>query len=110
MVETENGVLYTILEEGSGALVGEKSALVSYEGKLVDGTVFDSSQEGQTVPFSASQVIPGLGEVLSVMQVGDSWEIVIPSSLAYGEQGVPGTIGPNETLIFTVTVEDIDSE
>ena len=110
VVETENGVLYTILEEGSGALVGEKSALVSYEGKLVDGTVFDSSPEGQTVPFSASQVIPGLGEVLSVMQVGDSWEIVIPSSLAYGEQGVPGTIGPNETLIFTVTVEDIDSE
>lgn len=112
VTETENGVLYTALEEGSGALVGENTALVSYEGRLVDDTVFDVSPDGETVPFSASQVIPGLGEVLSSMQVGDSWEIVIPSDLAYGEQGIPesGIIGPNETLIFTLTVEGIETE
>jgi len=110
VIEADNGVLYTVLEEGSGAVVGENAALVSYTGMLIDGTVFDSSPEGETATFTASQVIPGMGELLSSMQVGDSWEMVIPSELAYGEQGIPGVIGPNETLIFTITVEGIEAE
>jgi FKBP-type peptidyl-prolyl cis-trans isomerase len=107
--KTKSGVLYSIVKSGNGALVGTKTALVQYKGSLVDGTVFDSSEnnEGESVPFSSEQVIPGLGELLSLMRVGDEWEIVIPYDLAYGEQGAGGVVGPGETLIFTVSVTGI---
>ncbi|NCU41101.1 MAG: hypothetical protein EOM19_00020 [Candidatus Moranbacteria bacterium] len=109
--KTESGVLYSVVKSGSGALVGKKTALVQYKGSLVDGTVFDSSENngGESVPFSSEQVIPGLGELLSLMRVGDEWEIVIPYELAYGDQGVQGVVGPGETLIFTVSVTGIQN-
>ncbi len=109
--KTKSGVLYSVVKSGNGALVGTKTALVQYKGSLVDGTVFDSSENsgGESVPFSSEQVIPGLGELLSLMRVGDEWEIVIPYDLAYGEQGAGGVVGPGETLIFTVSVTGIQS-
>jgi FKBP-type peptidyl-prolyl cis-trans isomerase FklB len=73
---------------------------VHYEGALVDGTVFDSSfDRGEPVSFRVDQVIEGWQEALQMMSVGDTWEIVIPSELAYGAQG-QGPIGPHETLVF----------
>jgi len=107
--EIEGGILYKEMTSGSGALVGERVALVQYEGKTVDGTVFDSSEQngGESVPFSSAQVIPGLGSALALMQVGDTWEIVVPGELAYGDQGIPGVIDPGATLIFTITVEEL---
>lgn len=109
--KTQSGVLYSVIKSGTGALVGTKTALVQYKGSLVDGTVFDSSENngGESVPFSSDQVIPGLGELLSLMRVGDEWEVVIPYDLAYGEQGVQGVVGPGETLIFTVSVTSIQN-
>lgn len=107
--KTESGVLYSVVKSGSGTVVGTKTALVQYKGSLTDGTVFDSSEKngGESVPFSSEQVIPGLGEILSLMRVGDEWEIVIPYELAYGEQGIQGVVGPGETLIFTISVTEI---
>lgn len=107
--EMEGGVLYKEITSGSGALVGERTALVQYEGKTVDGTVFDSSEQngGESVPFSSAQIIPGLGSALALMQVGDTWEVVVPGELAYGDQGIPGVIDPGSTLIFTITVEEL---
>ncbi|NCU42676.1 MAG: hypothetical protein EOM19_08310, partial [Candidatus Moranbacteria bacterium] len=107
--KTESGVLYSVVKSGKGTVVGTKTALVQYKGSLTDGTVFDSSEKngGESVPFSSEQVIPGLGEILSIMRVGDEWEIVIPYQLAYGEQGIQGVVGPGETLIFTISVTDI---
>jgi len=76
---------------------------VHYTGKLIDGTVFDSSVErGVPASFGVTQVIPGWVEALQLMHEGDKWRLYIPSDLAYGPNGAGGVIGPNMTLIFDV--------
>lgn len=108
---TDSGLQYRVLESGEGATPGaEDSVEVHYEGKLIDGNVFDSSYErGEPVTFRVDQVIEGWQEALQMMSVGDTWEIVIPSELAYGEQG-QGPIGPHETLIFQVELLDVAND
>ncbi|CBV44162.2 FKBP-type peptidyl-prolyl cis-trans isomerase [Halomonas elongata] len=105
---TDSGLQYRELESGDGATPSaEDTVKVNYEGKLIDGTVFDSSYErGEPVSFRVGQVIDGWQEALQLMSVGDTWEIAIPSDLAYGAQG-QGPIGPNETLIFKVELLDV---
>ncbi|PXX96710.1 FKBP-type peptidyl-prolyl cis-trans isomerase [Halomonas sp. LBP4] len=106
---TDSGLQYKVLEAGDGASPGPESNVeVHYEGTLIDGTVFDSSySRGEPVNFRVGQVIEGWQEALQLMSVGDTWEIVIPSELAYGAQG-QGPIGPHETLIFKVELLDVD--
>lgn len=112
VVTTESGLQYQVLTAGSGA----KPALtdqvkVHYEGKLLNGEVFDSSyKRGEPVTFGLNQVIPGWQEGLQLMSVGSKWKIFIPSDLAYGPGGTGGPIGPNETLIFEVELLDINPE
>lgn len=108
---TDSGLQYKVLEAGDGASPGPESSVeVHYEGTLIDGTVFDSSYErGEPVNFRVGQVIEGWQEALQLMSVGDTWEIVIPSELAYGAQG-QGPIGPHETLIFKVELLDVEAD
>ncbi|MFY0992750.1 FKBP-type peptidyl-prolyl cis-trans isomerase [Halomonas sp. C05BenzN] len=108
---TDSGLQYRVLEAGDGATPGPESSVeVHYEGTLIDGTVFDSSYErGEPVSFRVGQVIEGWQEALQLMSVGDTWEIVIPSELAYGAQG-QGPIGPHETLIFKVELLGVDAD
>ncbi len=76
---------------------------VHYTGKLIDGTVFDSSEErGEPATFGVTQVIPGWVEALQMMKAGSKWRLYIPSQLAYGPNGAGNIIGPNSTLIFDV--------
>jgi FKBP-type peptidyl-prolyl cis-trans isomerase len=76
---------------------------VHYEGKLLDGTVFDSSvQRGEPAEFALNRVIPGWTEGVQLMTVGSKYRFWVPSDLAYGETGTPGPIGPNQTLMFEV--------
>lgn len=104
VVVTASGLQYRVLDPGQGATPGEDDVVsVHYEGRLVDGTVFDSSRErGEPAVFPVGGVIPGWTEALQLMQEGDRWEIALPAELAYGEQGVPPVIGPSAVLIFEV--------
>ena len=101
---TATGLQYEILAEGEG--VSPKpgdNVTVHYTGKLIDGTVFDSSVErGEPATFGVTQVIPGWVEALQMMKPGAKYRLYIPSELAYGPQGAGGVIGPNATLIFDV--------
>ncbi len=82
---------------------------VMYEGRLIDGTVFDSSVDrGEPAQFGVTQVIPGWVEALQLMSVGDKWKLTIPSNWAYGERGAGGVIGPGSTLIFEVELISIN--
>ncbi|TNE39569.1 MAG: FKBP-type peptidyl-prolyl cis-trans isomerase [Alphaproteobacteria bacterium] len=75
---------------------------VHYEGRFIDGRVFDSSYNGPPAVFPLNGVIPGWTEGLQHMAIGDKFELTIPSELAYGDQGYPGAIPPNTTLVFDV--------
>ena len=109
---TDSGLQYKVLEEGT-VLQWPKShsrVRVHYEGRLQDGTVFDSSYERNTpAEFSLNQVIPGWTEGVQLMKPGSKYEFYIPPQLGYGERGIPGVIPGNSVLIFTVELLDIVS-
>lgn len=106
---TPSGLQYMVLRQGAGQRPMPSSQVrVNYEGKLLDGTVFDSSYErGQPAEFGLSQVIAGWTEGVALMPVGAKYRFWIPSDLAYGPQGASGMIGPNATLTFDVELLDI---
>lgn len=101
---TPSGLQYEVLKEGDGPQPASTDQVeVHYTGKLIDGTVFDSSEErGVPATFGVTQVIPGWVEALQLMKAGSRWRLFIPSQLAYGPNGAGGVIGPNATLIFDV--------
>lgn len=100
---TASGLQYQIVKEGTGIKPGPNDVVtVHYTGRLIDGTVFDSSVErGEPATFAVGQVIPGWVEGLQMMNEGSAWRFFIPSELAYGSHGT-GPIQPNSTLIFDV--------
>ncbi|MDE6121563.1 MAG: FKBP-type peptidyl-prolyl cis-trans isomerase [Muribaculaceae bacterium] len=106
---TSSGLQYEVIEEGTGAQPSANDQVkVHYTGKLIDGTVFDSSVErGEPATFGVTQVIPGWVEALQMMKAGAKWRLFIPSALAYGPNGAGGVIGPNQTLIFDVELLEV---
>ena len=106
---TESGLQYQVLAEGEGAspTLGD-TVKVHYTGRLLDGTVFDSSvQRGEPATFPVSGVIAGWTEALQLMKPGTKFQVWIPSDLAYGERGTGRDIGPNETLTFEMELLEI---
>lgn len=101
---TPSGLQYQVVVAGEGASpTATDTVTVHYEGRLIDGTVFDSSYgRGQPISFGLNQVIAGWTEGLQLMQEGATYQLFIPSELGYGERGAGGAIGPNEALIFKV--------
>ncbi|GAA5483316.1 FKBP-type peptidyl-prolyl cis-trans isomerase [Haloferula sargassicola] len=111
---TDSGLQYEILEPGGEETYkapkegeADKQFLVHYRGTLINGTQFDASPEGETVPMTL-QVIDGFKEALQMMPVGATWKLYIPSELAYGEERRSAEIGPNSVLIFEVELEKIE--
>lgn len=98
-----SGVQYKVFKEGNGAMPKDTSLVtVNYEGRLIDGTVFDSSyKRGQAVDLRANQVIKGWTEALVHMPAGSVWEVYIPQELAYGERE-QGQIKPYSPLVFKI--------
>ncbi len=105
---TASGLQYKILTAGTGATpTAAQKVKVNYEGRLIDGTVFDSSyKRKQPATFACNQVIKGWTEALTLMPVGSKWELYIPQELAYGAREA-GKIPPFSTLIFTVELLEI---
>lgn len=106
---TDSGLQYEVLTEGTGASpLATDQVTVHYTGKLLDGTVFDSSVDrGQPATFGLNQVIRGWTEGVQLMKVGSKYRFYIPSDLAYGERGAGGDIGPGATLMFDVELIEI---
>lgn len=112
VVTLPSGLQYKILTAGNGSKPGKDDTVtVEYTGKLIDGQVFDSTDKaGKPATFRVSQVIPGWTEALQLMPAGSTWEIYVPSNLAYGARAVGGPIGPNETLIFKIHLISVKKE
>jgi len=111
VVTLASGLQYKVLRSGKGKVhpKATDTVVTHYHGTLIDGTVFDSSYErNEAVSFPVNAVIKGWTEALQKMKVGDKWQLVIPSNLAYGEQGAPPKIGPDATLIFNVELLKIN--
>ena len=109
VITTESGLQYKVLTEGSGSSpTAQDRVSVHYEGRLINGEVFDSSiQRGVPTEFNVGGVIKGWTEALLLMKPGSKWQLYIPSELAYGSQGSGPQIGPNATLIFDVELLEI---
>ena len=103
---TKSGLQYRVVKKGDGAKPGATDEVtVHYEGRLINGTVFDSSiKRGQPATFPVNGVIKGWTEALQLMSEGAEYELYIPAALAYGQRGAGQDIGPNETLIFKVSL------
>lgn len=101
---TPSGLQYEVITEGKGAKPTPESVVsVNYKGSLVNGNVFDQSQEGQPAEIPLNRVIQGWSEGIALMTVGSKYKFYIPGNLGYGPNGNPqGGIGPNEVLIFDV--------
>jgi FKBP-type peptidyl-prolyl cis-trans isomerase FklB len=110
VVVTTSGLQYKILKQGSGAKPATGSSVtVHYKGTLVDGTVFDSSfDRGQPATLSLGQVIKGWQEAVPMMKTGSTWQIYVPSELAYGDRAASELIGPASTLIFDIELISIN--
>ena len=108
VVALDDGVMYQVQSSGKGSSpTAQDTVRVSYKGTLMDGTVFDQTQPGQTATFNLANTIPGWREVLPLMKEGDKWEVVIPPAQAYGETGAPPAIPPNAPLIFEITLVEV---
>ena len=106
--ELGNGVYYEVITEGNGEVAADTCRVkVHYEGKLIDGTVFDSNMENDPTSFRANQVIPGFKAALTTMPVGSKWIVYIPQEQAYGAQDM-GNIKPFSALTFTIELLEIE--
>ncbi|MDR1330903.1 MAG: FKBP-type peptidyl-prolyl cis-trans isomerase [Tannerella sp.] len=109
VITTESGLQYKVLKEGTGAkpLIGDQ-VKAHYTGKLLDGTVFDSSVErGEPATFALTGVIRGWTEVLQIMPEGSKYQVWIPADLAYGSEGAGQMIKPNSTLEFEIELLEV---
>lgn len=109
VITLPSGLQYKVLVQGTGEVPQSSDKVkVHYEGRLLDGTVFDSSyKRDEPTEFTPSQVIKGWSEALTMMPVGSKWQLYIPYELAYGERGAGADIKPYSMLIFDVELLDI---
>ena len=109
--KTESGIAYKVITEGKGEnFTADQRIDIRYEGKLINGTVFDATQGDEVRPMSPNQVVPGFKEALLLMKPGMKIEVIIPGDLAYGVDGRGGLIGPNATLIFTIEAVGVHAD
>jgi len=107
VIVTDSGLQFKVLEEGDGSKPSLNSVVqIEFEGRRIDGSIFDSTRNIGPVEIEVSSLIDGLEEGLQLMSVGSTYEFVVPSSLGYGETS-SGPFCPGATLIFEVTLNEI---
>ncbi|MBL4639704.1 MAG: FKBP-type peptidyl-prolyl cis-trans isomerase [Kordiimonadaceae bacterium] len=108
---TKSGLQYKVIESGEGPMAtAEDMVTVHYAGRLVDGNEFDSSyKRGEPATFEAGRLISGWTEALTMMKVGDKWELSIPSDIAYGPDGAGSVIPAHAALLFDIELLDIQT-
>lgn len=109
VVKTASGLLYKELRAGTGKSPAiDSPTKCQYEGRLTDGTVFDSSyKRGHAATFRPNQVISGWTEAMQLMQEGGKWELYLKSELAYGDRGAGKDILPGAVLVFTLEMIEV---
>lgn len=109
IIELSSGLQYRVLQPGTGASPTlDNEVRIAYEGRLLDGTVFDhSDRHGGSLIISVDEVIPGWIEALTRMKPSERWELFIPPKLAYGEQGRSPMVPPQSLLIFELELQEI---
>ncbi len=111
VITLPNGLQYEVIKTGDAKGNSPKAidtAIVNYVGTLIDGVEFDNSfKRGAPAAFAVNGVIQGWTQILQMMKAGDHWKVYIPSDLAYGAGGAPGTIPPNSVLVFEIVLEGI---
>lgn len=109
IITTESGLQYKVLQEGTGETIKEDQTVqLSYEGKLIDGTVFDSNENAE---FNGTNgLVKGFKEALEMMNVGSKYEVYIPQELAYGTNPAGDKIKPYSTLVFTIEIKGIENK
>lgn len=107
VVVLSTGVQYEVLKQGTGRKpMDVDSVVVNYRGTLMNGQVFDKSEDGRPVTFKQGGLIPGWRDALKEMTEGSRWKLYVPAERAYGEHGA-GAIGPNELLIFDIELVSV---
>jgi FKBP-type peptidyl-prolyl cis-trans isomerase FklB len=107
----DGGVMVRPLVTGKGTTspIGRlDNVTVTYRGWMINGASFDATQPGVPRTFQLAQLITGWRTALTKMKTGDLWEIVVPAALAYGAEGRPGVIPPNQTLIFVISLGKVE--
>ena len=105
VVTTASGLQYKVLKPGAGAKPTDTDvALINYEGKLLDGSTFDKSQ--QPTPMPVSGVVPGFSEALKLMPKGAKYRVWLPAALGYGDKSPSPAIPANSTLVFDIELLD----
>jgi FKBP-type peptidyl-prolyl cis-trans isomerase FklB len=109
VVTLASGLQYRVLQAGMGPKPQDDNSavVVSYRGQLPDGSVFDQSPAGKPVTFKPQALIAGWRDALKLMPLGSRWELLVPPTLAYGERGLPGVIGPNQALRFELELVEL---
>mmetsp|Transcript_23527 Transcript_23527/g.26795 ORF Transcript_23527/g.26795 Transcript_23527/m.26795 type:complete len:153 (+) Transcript_23527:97-555(+) len=109
VVKLDSGLMYKELVAGSGkSPTVDSPTKCHYEGKLIDGTEFDSSyKRGEPLTFAPNQVIKGWTEAMQLMKEGSKWELYIPSDLGYGDRGAGGAIPGGAVLFFTMEMIEV---
>jgi FKBP-type peptidyl-prolyl cis-trans isomerase len=104
-----DGLMYRVLKSGDGPTPQKNSdwATVYYKGMLITGKVFDQTKPEEPTPLQVGGVIPGWSEALKLMKTGDTWELVIPSDLAYASDG-KGPVPPDQTLVFVINLAKVE--
>ena len=110
VIKTDSGLMYRVLRAGTGPAVTSPRdhVTVYYKGALIDGKVFDQTKPEEPATFPSGMLIPGWVEALQKMKTGDTWELVIPAALGYGEEGAGDSIPPNQTLVFTMSLVKVE--